>query len=761
MSDLKNSNRAKLFLAVAACILPGSLACGSVYSITNIGALTGGTSYAYSINNQGYVVGAYYNNSPTDTYYYSPVSGRVTDIQSILPGLVSGGGVETAPYGNGESATINSNNIITTSYDGTNGTLSATYNIATSSATLLPSLGGNTSTGSFAAQTNASGLTVGTNNNPASRSFRSVVIPSGASAPTDISPVFNNNLNAVYAASGVNSSGQVTGTAVIGTQQAYVVSPQANGSYGSVVNIGTAIASNLGQTSIYLSHGVAINDNSAVVGTYEFSSATTANNEGFFYNGSTGITLRVLGNAGTATKGVYPKGIDNENQVVGGSTLYATPNSTATHAFLYQNGNTQDLNNLIPSASGWVLNNAYSINDNGQIVGDGTYNGVTTAFLLTPQAATLTWNNSHTTGANTPALNNNDINPTDGTTWDANTTQNWNGGSTTLDTIFSNGDFVTFNDANNNHYAVTLNSTVSPGSVTVNTANAYTFTGTGTIAGTGGLLKTGTGSLAISTSNSYSGGTNVSAGTLYLNANGALPAGGSLIVGSNAALIAANHGTSARFLLSPSTLSISGSTNAWAGKLDLANNDLVVQSGDLPTVTNQLKQGYASGTWNGPNGIVSSAAASNSSHLTALGGILNTTDGTTPLYGTTGSLGLFDGTSPSASAVLVRYTYYGDANLDGKVDGSDYSRIDAGFLAHATGWYNGDFNYDGVIDGSDYTLIDNAYNSQGGVLPNASIASEVTPTAEIASSSAVPEPTSIALLAWALPMLLGRRRSHR
>ena len=27
--------------------------------------------------------------------------------------------------------------------------------------------------------------------------------------------------------------------------------------------------------------------------------------------------------------------------------------------------------------------------------------------------------------------------------------------------------------------------------------------------------------------------------------------------------------------------------------------------------------------------------------------------------------------------VLVKYTYYGDANLDGKVDGSDYSRIDS------------------------------------------------------------------------------------
>jgi autotransporter-associated beta strand protein/probable HAF family extracellular repeat protein len=753
-------------LSAAIVGMGGSVLRGSVYSITDIGAigvLAGGQSYAYSINNQGYVVGAYYNNSPLDTYYYNPVAGTVTDIESSLPGI--SGGTESAIGGNGESATINSNNVITTSYDGPNYSVaSATYNIATATATLLPSLGGNTSTGSFAGQTNAAGLTVGSNKNPSTFSYRSVVISSGASSPTDVSGIFNNSSNDASYAVGVNTTGQITGTAVFGVRgplQAYIASPQANGSYGSPVNIGTAIAANLGQGSIYLSHGLSINDSAAVVGTYELNSSTTANIEGFLYTGTTAQTLRALGNSGSSTKGVYPNGINNENQVVGSSTLLATPNSTTTHAFLYQNGNTQDLNNLIPAASGWVLNNAYSINDNGQIVGDGIYNGVTTAFLLTPQAANLTWNNSLTTGANTAALNNNDINPTNGITWDVNTTQNWDGGSTTVDTIFSNGDNVTFNDNNNNHYAVTIPGTVQPGSVTVTTANSYTFNGSGGIAGSGSLTKTGGGTLTLSTSNSYTGGTNVSAGTVYLNVNGALPVGGALTIGSGAAVIAANHGTSSRFLLAPSSLSISGSTTHWTGKLDLANNDLAVAGGNLQTITNQIKQGYASGNWNGPNGIVSSAAASNSSHLTALGVILNTTNGTTPLYGTNTSSGLFDGTSPAASAVLVRYTYYGDANLDGQVDGSDYALIDNGYLNHLTGWYNGDFNYDGVVDGSDYTLMDNAFNTQGGALPSALISPDAVATAVIAGSSAVPEPASFALLAMASPILLRRRRPHR
>jgi probable HAF family extracellular repeat protein len=43
-----------------------------------------------------------------------------------------------------------------------------------------------------------------------------------------------------------------------------------------------------------------------------------------------------------------------------------------------------DLNNLIASGSGWVLTSAEAINDKGQIVGWGTLNGTSRAFLLDP-----------------------------------------------------------------------------------------------------------------------------------------------------------------------------------------------------------------------------------------------------------------------------------------------------------------------------------------------------------------------------------------
>jgi hypothetical protein len=161
-----------------------------------------------------------------------------------------------------------------------------------------------------------------------------------------------------------------------------------------------------------------------------------------------------------------------------------------------------------------------------------------------------------------------------------------------------------------------------------------------------------------------------------------------------------------RFVVVLNSLSIAGSTNAWQGSLDLNGNDLIVDNGNLATLTNEIESG----------GIISSTAAANSTHLTTLGIELNNNGDGQPLFGSGAAGGLFDGQNPPLNAVLIKYTYFGDANLDGKVDGSDYSRIDNGYLNHLTGWANGDFNGDGVIDGTDYTLIDNAFNSQGPIL---------------------------------------------
>lgn len=74
--------------------------------------------------------------------------------------------------------------------------------------------------------------------------------------------------------------------------------------------------------------------------------------------------------------------INNLGQVVGSSGYIAT----FEHAFLWSDtAGMQDLNDLIPPNSGWLLEYAFAINDVGQITGQGTVNGQTHAFLLTPQ----------------------------------------------------------------------------------------------------------------------------------------------------------------------------------------------------------------------------------------------------------------------------------------------------------------------------------------------------------------------------------------
>jgi autotransporter-associated beta strand protein len=233
--------------------------------------------------------------------------------------------------------------------------------------------------------------------------------------------------------------------------------------------------------------------------------------------------------------------------------------------------------------------------------------------------------------------------------------------------------------------------------------------------------------------------------------------------GGDVSLLQANPHTLREVLVS-ATPTFAGTTNMWGGLLDLSNNDLIAHNGSIGTLTNQVKEGFNFGAWNGSAGIISSAAAGNTTHLTTLGVILNTITGNPGgalLYGSGTTLGEFDGSNPVATDVLIKFTYYGDTNLDGKVDGTDYSRIDSGYLSGQTGWYNGDFNYDGVINGSDYTLIDNAFNSQSTSLSTtAEIASIAAQIAGPGGTAAVPEPTGIAALSLAAAGLLRRRRGR-
>ena len=250
---------------------------------------------------------------------------------------------------------------------------------------------------------------------------------------------------------------------------------------------------------------------------------------------------------------------------------------------------------------------------------------------------------------------------------------------------------------------------VSGGGLNVPTINqtAGTFTDTGslTLAASGGNAVTynhSAGTLSAAAISIASGGvlnlqTNNSTG-IAVQTLPPISMSGSAPYGQMNVLYASNH--SNRQLVVTTGLTFAGAANAWQGIIDLSDNDMDVQGGSLANITNQIKQGYNGGRWNGIGGILSTSAAADTTHLTALGVIQNNQSGVGSVHGSNP----FDNFSPNAGDILVKYTYYGDANLDGKVDGSDYSLIDTAYLADkshptVTGWYNGDFNYDGVVNG--------------------------------------------------------------
>jgi hypothetical protein len=119
----------------------------------------------------------------------------------------------------------------------------------------------------------------------------------------------------------------------------------------------------------------------------------------------------------------------------------------------------------------------------------------------------------------------------------------------------------------------------------------------------------------------------------------------------------------------------------------------------------------------------------------------------------------FGGQTITGASVVMMYTYAGDANLDGVIDGGDYGTIDNFVQVPGAGGYaNGDFNYDGVIDGGDYGIIDNNIQAQGPAFPTSGFAA--VPAAPSAVT-AVPEPTSLSFVGLAAGAVTSRRRRQR
>jgi hypothetical protein len=148
-------------------------------------------------------------------------------------------------------------------------------------------------------------------------------------------------------------------------------------------------------------------------------------------------------------------------------------------------------------------------------------------------------------------------------------------------------------------------------------------------------------------------------------------------------------------------------------KLDLNENDLILDytgASPLDDVQSLISSARAGGDWTG-NGITSDSARIRPASNTTLGAME-----ASAFKSVYGDGALFDGQAIDSTAVLVKYTYYGDTDFSGSIDGDDYSRLDNGFNLNLGGWINGDADGNGFIDGDDYALIDNAFSTQSQVL---------------------------------------------
>jgi autotransporter-associated beta strand protein len=158
----------------------------------------------------------------------------------------------------------------------------------------------------------------------------------------------------------------------------------------------------------------------------------------------------------------------------------------------------------------------------------------TTANLSLPPHVTATLSNDGYTLSLTVTGNTEPITwAVDGTgSWDIATTASWKDNTATAADYLQSadvppvGDSVVFDDT---YFAdartVTLNTTVYPVAVTVNSGNNYTISGTGGIAGETGLSKQGAGTLELDTVNTFTGGTTVGAGALNIGGGGQLGGG--------------------------------------------------------------------------------------------------------------------------------------------------------------------------------------------------------------------------------------------
>ena len=187
--------------------------------------------------------------------------------------------------------------------------------------------------------------------------------------------------------------------------------------------------------------------------------------------------------------------------------------------------------------------------------------------------------------------------------------------------------------------------------------------------------------------------------------------------------------------------------------LDLTQNHLVVDYNPKPNRYNEvlaaIKSGYSGGAWDSA-GII----CDGDTGTWALGVADNADDD----FATITNL---KGVPVDETSVLVRYTFYGNANLDDRVDAADLSKLLGNFgevkadPEDVMAWFLGNFNYDDRVDAADLSkLLGNFGRIETGGTGEA-------PVGLGGGMALAPEPATLALAALGVAAMLARRQQKR